>query len=360
MTRKFWILILGLAVGTLSCQPKSPVPLNQDDYFEGVAYDEDNPGATLTGGKEDNLSHVYDVPTNLPDLVAPEIIVSIKQLTLHIFDRQTGFSRVFPVGLGVINQDGVSVSPTGHFATGPDVSDRWWYIPRRTVPSHFGGWPFLRLTTENSLGQNTYGIHGPITQHLTRGYVSHGCVRMEGSDLIQVYYLVADHASTPVTIQREPELDAASHVVDLGSDVTLWGVDDEIQYGDSVGDAPPRDDTGTDNNGCADDRLESSDPVPLEPELYRGLVVCPSDRDVYRIHVSQGSTLAVTITFANASADLDMLLTDDQGVVVDRSDSTSDREMVQVQADQDRFYDVTIYAYEAGATTSYDLTIEVQ
>ena len=118
--------------------------------------------------------------------------------------------------------------------------------------------------------------------------------------------------------------------------------------------------TGTDDDGCADDRLESEDAVTLSPELYHGLMICPSDRDVYRVHVPAGSTLVARIEFSNASADLDMLLTDDQGVVVDRSFSTADEETVQVASDQDRDYDVTVYAYEAGATTTYDLHIELQ
>ena len=359
MMRKTWFVVFFLLAVAPSCGKDAQQPLVQDDYWEGVAYDEENPGATLTPGKADNLSHVYDVPTDLPELVAPEIIVSLQQLTLHVFDRQTGFSRVFPVGVGVKNSDGISVTPTGHFATGPDISDRWWYIPRRAVPAHFGGWPFLRLTAENSRGQDTYGIHGPITEHLIRGYVSHGCIRMEGSDLVQVYYLVNEHASTPVTIQREPELDAAGQVVDLGSNVTLWAPGDTIQYGDSVGDAPPRDDTGTDDDGCADDRLESEDPVTLTPELYSHLMICPSDRDVYRIHVPAGATLTVRIEFSNATADLDLLLTDDQGRVLDRSFSTSDEEEVQVTSESGGDYEVTVYAYEAGASNTYDLHIEI-
>jgi len=57
----------------------------------------------------------------------------------------------------------------------------WWWVPRRTNPEYFAGLPFLRITAENSMHQNTYALHGPITATLTRGYVSHGCVRMAKS-----------------------------------------------------------------------------------------------------------------------------------------------------------------------------------
>jgi hypothetical protein len=55
-----------------------------------VAYDEQNPGGTVSLGKQDGLSDVYDVPTGLPDLEHPKIIVSLEPLTLHLFDRATG------------------------------------------------------------------------------------------------------------------------------------------------------------------------------------------------------------------------------------------------------------------------------
>ena len=351
--------LLAIVFLTPACSSNGQGPA-QDDYWEGVAYDEEHPGANVAAGKEDSLSHVYDVPTDLPELEAPEIIVSLEQLTLHLFDRRTGFSKVYPVGVGVLNSDGVSVTPTGHFATGPDVSDRWWYIPRRSVPSYFGGWPFLRLTAENSRGQNTYGIHGPITEHLIRGYVSHGCIRMEGPDVVEVYYLVNTHPSTPVTIQREPELDAAGHVVDVGSHVTLWGPDDEIQYGASVGEPPPRDETGTDEEGCADDRLESPDPVPLEPGTYRGLVICPSDSDLYQVQVPAGRTLTARITFDGQIADLDLLLTNSDDVVVDRSAGVSDEETVHVTSESDAPFTITVYPYQPGLATTYDLQVTVE
>ena len=77
--------------------------------------------------------------------------------------------------------------------------------------------------------------HGPITETLQRGYVSHGCVRMVGMDVVRVFWTVKPHPGTPVTIQKEVELDAAGHRVDVGRTPTLWGPDDVISYGASVG-----------------------------------------------------------------------------------------------------------------------------
>ncbi|MEZ4365407.1 MAG: L,D-transpeptidase [Kofleriaceae bacterium] len=207
-----------------------------DTGYEGVDFDGEQPGADLEEGKADHAN--YPVPTDLPTLVAPEIIVSLGGLSVHLFDRVTGFSEVYPAGPGALGASGVSITPVGHFATGPSTSDAWWYTAYRWAPAYFAGLPFLRLTARNSAGQNTYGLHGPITDELIRGYVSHGCVRMAAADIVRLFWLVRDHASTPVTIQREVELDALGVVVDVGTTPSLWAADAEIPYGASVGPRP--------------------------------------------------------------------------------------------------------------------------
>lgn len=329
-----------------------------DGYWEGAEYDELYPGAPVNGGKEDGLGSVYEAPSELPVLVDPEIIISLDQLTVHLFDRHTGFSEVYPTGVGVINSDGVSITPTGHFAAGPDSTDAWWYIARRVAPAHFGGWPFLRLTIQNSQGYNTYGLHGPITSELIRGYVSHGCMRMNGADIVRLFYLMRYHPDTPVTIQREPERDAEGNVVDLDSAVTLWPVGADIEYGTSVGDAPPRDDTGTDLDGCADDPYEADDPVVMASGHYVGLVMCRGDRDAYLVELSAGETLTVTVDFTHAVADLDVLLTDANEVVVDRSVSTSDQETVTVTSPNAATYLLQVYPYGDTEDTGYTMTVD--
>jgi lipoprotein-anchoring transpeptidase ErfK/SrfK len=203
---------------------------------EGVEYDEENPYAPMDDGKSD--APRYAVPADLPVLVAPEIIVSLDGLSVHLFDRVTGFQMVMPAGVGQKNSRGVSISPPGHFKSGPDTTDGWWYVARRTVPDYFGGLPFLRLTAKNSVGANTYALHGPITTNLIRGYVSHGCVRMRANDIIRLFWIVKDHPDTPVTIQREVEKDAAGKKVDVGTTPALWMVDEAIEYGASVGPRP--------------------------------------------------------------------------------------------------------------------------
>ena len=234
MLRRRLVKYLALVLAVVGC---AEAPAAGDDpeegSYEGVDYDQDNPDSPLFDEKSD--APRYAIPTDLPQLVAPEVIVSLDGLTVHFFDRATGFQAIYPAGVGVKNRNGKSITPTGHFTTGDNTADPWWYVARRTVPDYFGGFPFLRLTARNSDGANTYALHGPITAQLIRGYVSHGCVRMRSDDVIRVFWMAKQHATMPVTIQKEVELDAAGQRVDVGRTPTLWAPDVTIMYGASVG-----------------------------------------------------------------------------------------------------------------------------
>jgi hypothetical protein len=227
--------LLSLTVLAFGCTDPDGTLDPEDGTGQGVDYDEQHPNAPLDDGKSD--APRYMIPSNIPELADPEIIVSLDGLTVHLFDRETGYQAVYPTGVG-FKSHGVSVTPTGHFSTGPNPSDGWWYVPRRTVPDYFAGLPFLRLTAKNSDGANTYALHGPITTTLIRGYVSHGCMRMAKDDIINLFWAVKPHASVPVTIQTEVELDAEGNKVDVGTTPVLWDVGEEIEYGDSVGPMP--------------------------------------------------------------------------------------------------------------------------
>ncbi len=211
---------------------------------EGVAFDEVNPYADVEG-KADS-PRTYEVPTDLPQLERPEIIVSLERKTVHLFDRATGYSAVYATGPGALTSSGRSMTPTGFYTTWQDTQEPWYYIARRYTPEYFGGFPFLRLTIENSDGYHTYGMHGPISYtcpgggsgcdlvdrqwFLKRDFVSHGCMRMEADDIVELFWTVRDFASVPVTIVADTELDAAGEVVDIGTDVALWDVGEAIGY----------------------------------------------------------------------------------------------------------------------------------
>jgi len=235
--RPFAVRHLSLLVIALSVSACAEALPTEDDpeqgSYEGVDEDVDST-IELDDPKSD--APRYAIPTDLPTLVKPEIIVSLDGLSVHLFDRTTGFSEVYPTGVGVTNSRGVSVTPTGHWKTSSNISDTWYYVARRTNPEYFGGFPFLRLVgPKNSDGAETYALHGPITSQLIRGYVSHGCARMRSQDIIRLFWIVKQFASTPVTIQKEVERDANGKKVDVGVTAALFPADGSITFGASVG-----------------------------------------------------------------------------------------------------------------------------
>lgn len=214
---------------------------------EGVAYDEQHPGADVGPGKAD-LPKTYEVPDELPELERPEVIVSLDGLSVHLFDRVTGFSKVYPTGVGAIGSSGKSYTPTGFFHTMNPDTDGWYFIARRYTPEYFGGFPFLRLNIENSKGYHTYGLHGPITYScpeggsdcdlvdrdwfLVRDFVSHGCMRMEIDGIVELFWSLRDFGYVPVSIQQEVELDALGEPVDVGMTPALYAAGEAMPYGE--------------------------------------------------------------------------------------------------------------------------------
>jgi hypothetical protein len=244
-TRLRWPSLACLAGFLFACDDPQ-VAIDPEPEGEGVAYDAQNPDADLEGIGKADRPRTYEIPDDLPQLVRPEIIVSLATNTVHLFDRQTGFSAVYPTGSGRIGNSGRSITPRGFYKTSADTSDHWYYIGRRYVPDYFGGFPFLRLNTRNSQGHHTYGLHGPITYtcpdgtadcsllerlwFLVQGYVSSGCLRMEADDIVDLFWMVRYHPATPVAIFDGVELDATGQVVDLGSDPVLWAEGQPIEY----------------------------------------------------------------------------------------------------------------------------------
>ncbi len=244
MRHQIFSLFVAAAL-TAACDSSAPQVIDAVPAGEGVAFDEDNPGADVEDLKSDRV-RTYEVPEDLPVLERPEVIVSLKTRTVHLFDRATGFSAVYPTGPGTIGSDGTSITPSGFYETGSNPGDSWYYVERRYSPDYFGGFPFLRLTIPNSKGHHTYGFHGPISYTCPNGgngcelqnrdwflrhdYVSHGCMRMESDDIVDMFWMLRDVAEVPIAIIDGVETDARGEVVDLGTQPTLWEEGDEIDY----------------------------------------------------------------------------------------------------------------------------------
>ncbi len=168
---------------------------------------------------------------DLPPLQKPKIFVSIDGLTLRLVDEATGFEKVFPIGAGQVDRVGpvtqgesYSMYPVlrygrNDFEITPSTIQpckTWWTDPANGRRSPvFAGLPFLSWS-------GNYGIHGPIDNftapnggNLRRGFVSHGCLRMESADILEVYARIKGVARVPVRVQREVERRADGTRIDI-------------------------------------------------------------------------------------------------------------------------------------------------
>jgi len=232
-------LLLPLSVGA-GCDDDAPPidPITGEQFEELPVGDVDVDKSDGTWGYATTCKAIPD----LPALADPEIVVSLEGLTLHLRDRAGSYDKVFPIGPGAI-KDGISLTPvsttlpTGVFTTRtdlPPVSDgptpaqaawgwnykcrMWWTNETNEKSPVFAGLPFIRLQGPASSG---YGIHGPIDRYtqqnggvLKRGFVSHGCIRMEAADLVEVYARI-NGKKVEVRVQKAVERDSDGAAVDV-------------------------------------------------------------------------------------------------------------------------------------------------
>lgn len=243
MSRTLFALLL-LPLALVAC----------DDGAQNTGFDPntgdllvDLPVGDVEGVKADGVwgfaTTCKEIP-ELPPLADPAIVVSLDGLTLHLIDRAGDYDRVFPIGPGAI-KDGVSLTPVstgapeGLFYTRTDVASvadgptpaqakwgwnhrcrMWWTGEDGVKVPVFAGLPFIRLTGPASTG---YGIHGPVDRYtqrdggkLRRGFVSHGCMRMESADLVEVYARIQGKR-VPVRIQKAIERGSDGRAMDTGA-----------------------------------------------------------------------------------------------------------------------------------------------
>lgn len=285
------LFLVALVLATFGCAEAEPeTDVNRTggvaEVGGGNPFDSVNPGVVedpANAGKADTAR--YEVPTELPTLEEPYIVVSLDGLTIELIDEATGFHKVYPVGVGARGRDsGKSFTPTGSFRLGNDTSSGWWWYERRYNPSYFDGLPFLRITAKNSRGHNTYGFHGPITDELIRGFVSHGCMRMRPDDIIELFYIMMPHPGASVVIQEQPRYDEDGEKVDVTPDeldpVRIWRES---------------------RNECAEDGL--FDGAELQ-EGSHSLTVCDGQDDM-TVPVGAGDKVNVTVS---AKTPLDLFL----------------------------------------------------
>lgn len=180
----------------------------------GNPFDQINP-AEVGPDLSKSDGNAYVPPTLLPPLEDPRIQVSLAGFTVELIDDATGFHKVYPTGVGALGSSGRSFTPVGEFTTHPDAGNSWFWYARRYRPAYFDGLPFMRITAQNSRGYQTYGFHGPITDPLRRGYVSHGCMRMQADDIVELFTIMRQHPGAPVSIRAEKAFTPEGELIDV-------------------------------------------------------------------------------------------------------------------------------------------------
>jgi hypothetical protein len=225
-SRLVWVSLTALAAGLSACS--SGDAGGDASLQEGTELpDEDLPPGDLSAddmkadGAWGHATECKPIP-DLPRLVSPRIVVSLNGLTLHLTDPSSGYDKVFPIGPGAINQnpgeltykESLSYYPIlssggQDFEIKPSTSTacKIWWTDKATgekLPV-FAGLPFMSWS-------GAYAIHGPVDNYraadggtLRRGFVSHGCIRMRGADVLEVYARIRGIPKVPVHVQREPE-----------------------------------------------------------------------------------------------------------------------------------------------------------
>ncbi|HEY3359378.1 MAG TPA: L,D-transpeptidase [Polyangia bacterium] len=220
------ILLVASLTFALGCEGGNPTAAVDDMPLGDVSADDmkadGNWGAALT---------CKPVPA-LPRLTKPRITVSLNGLTLRLSDDAGGFNKVFPIGPGAIEHGEtaaghgesksyypVIAAGTHDFAITPSSIQpckTWWTDAATGEKSPvFAGLPFMSWS-------GAYAIHGPVDNYraanggnLRRGFVSHGCIRMEAADVLEVYARIKGVAKVPVHVQREAERDANGARIDV-------------------------------------------------------------------------------------------------------------------------------------------------
>ena len=107
--------------------------------------------------------------------------------------------------------------------------------------------------------------------------------------------------------------------------------DDDSAVGDDD-DSTGDDDDSTEEPQCTDDSFEENDDVTtaraLQPGSYNNLSACPFDPDWFEVLVPAGFRLTVQAVFVHEQGDIDLVLQDTEGTLVDSSFSSTDNELV--------------------------------
>lgn len=147
-------------------------------------------------------------------------------------DSSNDITIVYPLGVGGLD-DGVTTADRARRLMTPNIENGFLIkasakqLLQHCYPDYFNCRPFLPVfdNPNPKYGWTKLGLHGPITGHLLRGFVSHGCMRMREKDLYEVtaVLLGSSAAMLPISIVLDSETNELDHPMPL-DDKHFFGV----------------------------------------------------------------------------------------------------------------------------------------
>jgi hypothetical protein len=152
-------------------------------HFKVTIKQEDLSISDIEIGSEKSLSEV-----------AFQINISLVERKVTIMDGDGQIIKIYPVDVGGYDPAVVpSIEGKRHQLMTPIFEqpylDRKFAQFARTNPDYFGGRPFIRVS-HAAEEWSAIGLHKQMNGKLTRGFQSHGCIRVREKDLYELYYLV--------------------------------------------------------------------------------------------------------------------------------------------------------------------------
>lgn len=135
--------------------------------------------------------------------------VGIMQLKALLTDEEHGIHILYPIS-GPGFDEGFSPRSQGHtIFLHPiihGVLDRSKAMAHRTDPHYYKNRPFIRIIPDGQ-AWSLFGFHtSPWTDHLERGFVSAGCMRLKDNDLQELYEIVRYGGDPKISTQVKYEL----------------------------------------------------------------------------------------------------------------------------------------------------------
>lgn len=135
----------------------------------------------------------------LPPLIEPlRLVISLNKKQVTLFEGETAI-KSYPIAIGRAGWE----TPEGNFKIAQKVKDPTWQnplngyiIPSRDPENPLGGY-WLGFWTD---GKNWVGLHETPNTASVGSAASHGCIRMYGKDIAEIFAKVK--VGTPVTVIR--------------------------------------------------------------------------------------------------------------------------------------------------------------